>query len=111
MWQSFFVGWLLNSHGHPVLVVRFEDLKADIMKEVKRMLEFLKVPYSEEELTKRMMQDTGTFRREHHKVFDHFTAEQRSTVRSAIRKVIQVLKLRNGGDTLGIEDYLRSSTT
>ncbi len=110
-WQGHFVSWLLNNDGHPVLIVRFEDLKTDLVKEVRRMLEFLKVPYSEEELTKRMMEDDGTFRRRHHEVFDHFTAEQRFIVLAAIRQLIQLLKLRNGGDTLGMEEYLRSTTT
>lgn len=104
------MGWLLHSQGHPVLVVRFEDLKADAVKEMKRMLNFLKVPYSEDEVLKRMTKDVGTFHRKHHEVFEHFTHQQRDLVLASIRQVIELLRQHNHGDTLQIEEYLRSTT-
>ncbi len=109
-WQGYFYNWLLENGGHPVLPVRFEDLKINVTKEVIKMLEFLKMPYSEEEVNKRMARDVGTFRRKRHDTFQHFTAEQRSIVLSAIQQVVEVLTQWNGGNTLQIEEYLKSPT-
>ena len=54
VWQKYFSNWILNSESRPVLVVRFEDLKTDLIGQVKRMLDFLKFPYMEDELRSRL---------------------------------------------------------
>ena len=88
-----------------MLVVRYEDFKTDVIGQTKRMLDFLKVPYSEEELRKRMEVDFGAFHRKHHADFEHFTPKQRNYVQQAIAGTLGVLKERNNGDTLGVADY------
>ena len=108
-WQYYFMGWLIGGKGHPVLVVRYEDLKTDSFSQVKRMLEFLKVPYSEEELEKRMMQDVKIFHRKHQDTFQHFTPGQRAIVLSSIEMIIQLLKSKRM-DTMHLEEYLQSTT-
>ena len=107
-WQQYFIGWIVNGRGHPVLVVRYEDLKTDKIGQVKRMLDFLRVPYSEDELQKRMEADLGTFRRKHHGEFEHFTSKQRDYVRQKIAETLDYLKKRNYEDTLGVTEYLDS---
>ena len=64
-WSGYFHVWLADgiSKGHPILVVRYEDLKSDTAKEVKRMLEFLQFDYEEEELETKITADFNTFHR------------------------------------------------
>ena len=56
LWSSYFSTWLVNGTrwGHPVHVVKYEDLKADTLVEVKKMLYFLQFHYEEEDLRKRL---------------------------------------------------------
>ena len=58
--------WLVSgvNSGHPVMVVKYEDLVSDEVFEVKRMLEFLDYRIKEEELRKRLESDRfDAFRR------------------------------------------------
>ena len=48
---------------HYVTAYRYEDIKADILGTVKKMLDFLKFPYDPKELEERMSRDYGTFKR------------------------------------------------
>ena len=41
---------LVDNEEHPVLVVFYEDLKQDLEFQIRRMLEFLDLPLSMEEL-------------------------------------------------------------
>ena len=56
LWSSYFSTWLVNGTrwGHPVHVVKYEDLKSDTLGEVKKMLYFLQFHYEEEDLRKRL---------------------------------------------------------
>ncbi len=102
--------WVVEGHqtGRRVLVVRYEDFKSDALTQVKRMLDFLGVPYSDEALQKRMSKDFGKFHRKHNPAsdFDHYTAEQRNHMKGLIRETIKYLKSNNNGITYGIEEYL-----
>ena len=64
-WSTYFTSWLADSitKGHPIHVVKFENLKLDTFKEVKDMLDFLRFEYEEEELSARIKTDFNTFRR------------------------------------------------
>ena len=46
-WQKTVLGWTVNSAGHSVVVVKYEDMKTNTSKELRRMLHFLQVPYTE----------------------------------------------------------------
>lgn len=105
-WQSHAIAWLVNSSSHPVLMVRFEDLKTDLLGQTKRMLQFLGVPFSENQLQQKLSQDFGTFHRRHHEDFDHFTSEQRELVLGIVRETVDVLRHSNSGSTFRIEEYL-----
>ena len=71
------------------------------------MLNFLSVPLSREALKKRMLKKFETFHRAHTKEFEHFTSEQKQYIHQQVRNLIAVLKSKNTGDTLGIEEYLK----
>ena len=94
--------------GHPILVVKYEDLKSDVLTQLKRMLEFLNVPYSDEELEKRLSEDYRGFHRLHKRDdFEHFTPEQRQFVLTGVQEMIFLLETQNDAKTHGIEEYLK----
>ena len=73
----------LIRYKHPVLVVRYEDLKRDEAGEVRRMLEFLQVAYSEE----RLGASYTHFYRNHTDTFKHFTPEQKNLINAKIKSI------------------------
>ena len=48
---------------HYVTAYRYEDIKADILGTVRKMLDFLKFSYDPRELEERMSKEYGTFKR------------------------------------------------
>lgn len=103
MWPKYFTSWYFS--GNPVLVVRYEDLKIDALTQVKRMLDFLGFPYTENELLKRMAEDYDTFHRPSQQDFEHFTPKQKVFLQGIVRRTVSLLK-EYRGNTLGIEKYL-----
>ncbi len=89
-------------------MVKYEHVKADSLSQIKRMLEFLKVPYTDEELTKRLSDGFNKFKRKHNsrEEFDHFTSEQREMLMNLTQDAVRLLQEKNNGEAYGIEDYL-----
>ena len=94
---------MVDNHNHSVLVIRYEDLKKDVSGNLRRMLDFLQVPYTEQRL-----QEVGfkEFKRNHSEEFDHYAREQRDFVRSVINDTLSVLKARGLSSVCNIEEYL-----
>jgi len=104
-WKILF-SWAINStDDHPTLVVRYEDLKQNIIHETKRMVEFLGFPYKEKEMEERLAKDFSLFRRRHRKHFEHYTAKQREHVMKYVQIARTDLK-QHIGKSFGIEEYL-----
>jgi len=60
--------------GHiPVIVVRYEDLLRDTKTQLRRMLDFLEFPYTEERLDCVINHQVQTFHRKHSHNFDPFS--------------------------------------
>ena len=49
-WQQLVLTWVVDAMDRPVLVVKYEDLVENTQVELKRMLDFLQVPYKSSEL-------------------------------------------------------------
>ena len=92
IWEQTVLVWIINNHDHPVLAVKYEDIKSNTQSELRRMLDFLQVPYSSSRLKQVVARGYHTYRREHSETFDHYTPSQRDTVRSAIERVSKCLK-------------------
>ena len=74
-----------------------------------RILDFLGVSYSPEEVKQRLLEDVTTFQRSKQAAnADLYTPEQRELIREVLRRIIARLLEDDGGDTLGIEEYLDS---
>ena len=107
-WMLMMEHYVIDPGDHPVLVVRFEDLKSDAVTEVKKMLDFLEFPYSELELKERVRDGYTQFLRSHKDRFDHYTKEQTAHINKAIRTVIKRLQENNVMDSIGLPLYLRT---
>lgn len=88
-WKLMVNSNLLRRRSHPVLTVRYEDLKTDTVAEVVRMLDFLEFPYSREEVEHRIREGFTQFYRNHTDSFDHFTTEQKIFVNGIIFDIVQ----------------------
>ena len=76
--------------------------------QVKRMLDFLQVPYSNSSLKKTLAEDYNTFHRNHTSTFEPFTESQKKLVRSGINDIL--LKLKQRKKTIpGLKKYLAST--
>ncbi|KAI6659139.1 WSC domain-containing protein 2-like [Oopsacas minuta] len=91
LWETTLRTWL--KHDIPVLVVRYEDLESDLLNQMKRILTFLQVPYTEEKLDCVFNTKKDTFKRNHiiedEKKYDYYfyTLELRKTVKTVINNV------------------------
>ena len=96
--------YIIKRRQQSVLVVRYEDIKTDTLGEVKRMLDFLKYPYSDAELRGKLEEDFTTFYRNHSYSFDHFTASQKDYFNDIVAGVAKSVS-SNIGDKLN--EYVR----
>ena len=96
-----------TQQGKPLLIVRFESLRRDYQKEIKRMLKFLGVEVQEEELRRRLKGGFDRYRRHHHDTFSHFTSRQTEVVRKHIRNVERALAGTNLSYLLPLQEYLQ----
>ena len=86
--------------------MRYEDIKADTVREVKRMLEFIKFPYKESELVERLATGFNDFHRASHPTFDHYTAKQKEYVRAKVKETVQFLNGTKHPSVAEIAKYL-----
>ena len=71
------------------------------------MLDFLHFNYKENELQQRLATDFSTFQRQHKSEdFEHFKSEERKLVDQVIAQSIEYLKVKNDGETFGLEEYM-----
>ena len=104
VWKRFFANVLLNKYKMPVLVVKYEDLRTDCLQQVKRMLSFLKIPFIEAELDKKLATGFLKFKRNSHMTFEHFTAEQRDFVGHVVQQTIELLAMSKAN--MNFTDYI-----
>ena len=106
-WKSRLRNWVLDSSRQAVHVVRYEDLQQDVPREVAKMLSFLKIPFSKDELPLRLESDFTTFKRKHtNDNFEHYSISQTEHIRSVLMDTIKLAQEANKSDILRIEEYL-----
>lgn len=97
-----------NTKQHPVLVVRYEDLKADTLGEVVRMTSFLGLDnIPRDMLLARVKRDFTRFRRNHTSSFEHFTDAQKHYING----IISLVAARLQPEVIPLRDYMRYATT
>lgn len=106
-WKNTVENWLIFNHHHPVMTVRYEDLKVQTNLEVARMLNFLRMSYDQEKLDKKLTEDFNAFHRLHYhkETFDHFTERQRSVIVKALKDVDHLLGTHQKTHLLNVTQY------
>jgi len=72
----------------PVLVVKYENLKSNLFMELKRMLDFLEVPYTDQDIECTVNSNAAeSFHRKHHdRSFDPYSPQQRQSMHETIKE-------------------------
>ena len=77
--------------------------------QVKKILDFLKVPYNNSSLKTTLAEDYNTFHRNHTSTFEPFTESQKQLIRTGVNDVLFKLKQRK--KTIpGLKKYLSRTT-
>ena len=103
-WKTMLINWVINSKQHPVLVVKYESLQNDSVKESKRILDFLGLSYGTLD-TGKLNDALQTFHRKHNDHFDHYTPSQRNFVHSIVTETMRFLQDSGLSEIIDIKDY------
>ena len=76
----------------PVHVLMFEDLKADTVREMKKVTDFLGFSFTEQEIAERLGMGFSKFYRNHTAEFSYFTAKQESLIHDVVKNTSRILK-------------------
>ena len=106
-WQLMIRNWVINNNHHPVLIVKYEELKDSTLPEVKRMLDFLHIRYDDEILKEKLNDHSfNRFHRNHkNEKFVHYTSEQAEYVRAVVEDTIYLLKEHNLEQLIDMKSY------
>ena len=111
-WKNMITNLVIHRpRTHPLLVVRYEDLKKDTVEQVERMLNFLKMPIDKAELLQRLQQKSfSEFHRNHSTTshFDLYTPSQIKYWNSVITEVETSLHSNDIVDFIPLRKYVRS---
>ena len=103
-WQQIMLAWTTGSgQGHPLLMIKYEDLIADTAAVLLRVLDFLDVPY------KSSIVQTSQFRLELREEVPLslvvYTNDERNYINSIIRSTIDTIRTSNA--EFDMSEYLR----
>lgn len=108
-WRTMIESYTIHNSGHPVLVVKYEELKARPLEGLARMLDFLQQPYRKQDLEQVIKAGYTVFYRSHLDPFRHFTTEQGEFVLSEVRAAVDLLSRTDQLSRCDIRDYLNST--
>ena len=114
-WYRTVKGWLLDvkeyslppGKENPVLVVRYEDLVQNTEHELEKILEFVQVPYSSEQLHAVVSEGYVQYRRPRGAEFEHYTVAQKGYMNHFVASLQLPLKT-SGYDSLDLTSYKKS---
>ena len=103
-WKNFVLEWVIKFKG-PLCVAKYEDLVADAVSEVLRILDFLKFDYNEEVVRSAVSQEYSRYQRKQHASYNLYTAEQERDMLSMLNEVSESLVKKNKMYLLSVEEY------
>ena len=107
-YQIKLAGKICRNKSYPILVVRYEDIKADTLVQVRRILDFLEFNYMEQKLTERIREGYSSFYRNHTDNFEHFTPQQNAFINAELNKIVSVLHTYNVSGLFRIDQYVNT---
>ena len=106
-WSDHVRGWIITGKNNPFHIVRYEDLKNDTVKEMKKVVDFLGFPHiSEADIEERLGEGYNNFYRNHKDNFGHYTEKQKSFVRQQVQDTINTLRKHGKENVFPIHQYL-----
>ena len=94
-WKQHIEQWI-HTDKFTKLVLCYENMIGNLHASVKKMLEFIEYPYTEDEIRCAIRSSNDErFHRKHSKVFDPYTQSQREYVLKKIESVNYILKQYN----------------
>ncbi|XP_019622376.1 PREDICTED: WSC domain-containing protein 2-like [Branchiostoma belcheri] len=92
-WTNTAMNWIRYCKN--LLIVYYEDLQRDVVGQIRRVLEFLNLPVSQERMYCLEANKDGKFKRHKHIDFDPYTPEMRASINLYIQTVALSLRLYN----------------
>ena len=105
-WQTMAVTWCEYAKTNPLLVVHYDDLKADTVGEVQKMVEFLGMPSRHRDLAERLKGDYTTFKRNKDQDFEHFTPDQKKLLNQLVTETKRKMVEKGLQDIFQLERYM-----
>ena len=106
-WRDHVSGWIIAGKDNPFHIVRYEDLKNNTVKEMKKVLDFLGFSHiSETDIEERLGEGYNAFYRNHKDNFGHYTEEQKSFVYQQVEDTINTLREHRMDSVFPIYEYL-----
>ena len=100
-WQQIVLAWMTSNHDHPLLVIKYEDLKSDTPRELGKMLDFLQVPHRAsvlQEFTVNVQDEKPTI---------DYTSDEIDYINSVVENTIATLRTSNIDDKCDLTSYLK----
>ena len=106
-WRDHVTGWIMAAKYNPLHIVRYEDLKKDTVKEMKKVMDFLGFSdISDSDIKERLGEGYNTFYRNHKDIFSHYTQEQKEFVHQRVEETIEIVKDQGKENLFPIDLYL-----
>jgi hypothetical protein len=102
-WQQIIQSWIIDDLNHPVLAVKYEDLRLNSVDELRKVLDFLRTPYNPfivEELALNKFQEN--------KSSMMYTNDQTNYINAIIKSTVETLAASKM-DSEYLSSYLKSS--
>ena len=83
-----------------MIIVKYEDLKTDTGKELKRIFDFHQIPYIQQQLDLAVENGFNKFQRQHKAKLEYYTKPQKKYVRSIVSATSNMI-----GNQIDMSDY------
>ena len=108
-WKAIIKNWFLFNRNVPVIVVTYEALKNNTLAELGRILKFIKVHYTHQQLESYIQQGFNMFKRRNNtNSFEHFTCKQKEFIHLIFIEIL--LSKHKKSHQLSLNEYYRTSS-
>ena len=107
-WKSHISGWIVDGKFNPFLVIKYEDVKNNLAKEVLKMVKFLGFQdlFTEGSIQAKLREGYNSFYRNHEDNFEHFTTQQSQLISITVTETMQLLADNGMQNSFPIKDYV-----
>ena len=100
-WQQIILAWMTNNHDHPLLIVKYEDVKVETPGELGKMLDFLQISHSTS-----VLQEFAVNVQDEIPIID-YTSDETDFINSVVENTIATLRASSMDDKCDLTSYLK----